>query len=204
MSDIIDEGFQYKVYDLGDKVRKVPKTREEMVEYSKSWGSSEEKARKDTEKGIERRKEIQQRLRDSTYRILADFEFVGEVIVQEKVKVTKEVLDEAEKIEEKKEVIQSYINLVKQRWRNGFHDMSYNFTVNTGFDSENRMVHIDLGDLIFDFDRVRKEVEDRKWVEESWSYQKHLEGELADYYISRMKEAITVEKLDEIWNKSSQ
>lgn len=198
----IGEGLQYVVYDLGDEVKKVPKSKDEMLEYLKKWHDSEEQAQEGVEKGVRRRKKMEQKLESRSFPVLPDFRFEEGVVFQDKVKVTEDALQEVDSLEGKKRIIDDYVELVKSCWRFGFHDMSYNFTLNTGFDGERNLLQLDLGDLIFSKQRIKDEIQDKKWLTDSWSYTDYLEDEIKPYYRKRMKEEITVENLDELWRKN--
>jgi len=118
--ELIDEGFQYRVYDTGHEVRKVPKSREQMIEYSMSWGTSRQEARKGTEKGIARRKMIEEKMKGRSLDVIADFRFEGSEIVQEKVRVTGEALQRAESMDEKKDIIDDQEEVLQHRLREEF------------------------------------------------------------------------------------
>jgi len=197
----IGEGLQYTVYDAGSRVKKVPKSRSDMIEYLRKFHDSEEKIKQGVQDAIDRRKRIETKFKGESYPFLPRFSINGHVIYQEKLDVTGDVLDEADSLEVKKKVIDDYIQLLKQCWRYGVHDMSYNFTLNTGYNQDNVIVQLDLGDLIFSKKRIKKEVENQKWLDDSVSYTKYMSQEIKPYYKRRMDEEITSEKLDKLWKK---
>jgi len=124
----IGEGLQYTVYDAGSRVKKVPKSCSDMIEYLRKFHDSEEKIKQGVQDAIDRRKRIETKFKGESYPFLPRFSINGHVIYQEKLDVTGDVLDEADSLEVKKKVIDDYIQLVKQCWRYSVHDMSYNFT----------------------------------------------------------------------------
>ena len=73
--------------------------------------------------------------------------------------------------------------------------------MNTGYNQDNVIVQLDLGDLIFSKKRIKKEVENQKWLDDSVSYTKYMSQEIKPYYKRRMDEEITSEKLDKLWKK---
>jgi hypothetical protein len=196
----IGEGLQYTVYQSGDEVKKVPKSPEDMADYLSKYHEDAEEIQEGVRKAVKRREEVKKRLEGKNVPVIASFRFDSDVIFQKKVNVTGDVLENSG-LEEKKELIDAYVRLVKDCWKYGIHDMSYNFTLNTGLDDKFRILQIDIGDLIFSRERVRREVSNRKWLEESASYNKHISEKLRPYYRRKMEDKLTVNAFDENWGE---
>lgn len=205
MSEKIGEGLQYNVFDLGDgKVRKVPKSREEMMDHCFKGGDSQEKAEESTSKALERREKAVEKLKneciDSSIFGSPEFKENGEV-VQDKVKPVDQVFENAS-LEQKKQIIDKYVELLRKLWEQGMGDTIYNFTVNTGLTDQGDLIMLDFGEIVFSKQRVKKEVKGQKWLDK-WSYSQDLEDErVKEYFKERMAEEITVGMLEDKWEKN--
>lgn len=192
----IGEGLQYHVFLLDeDNVKKFPKSRDKMVETIRGWETREEKVEKLVEKGLERRRRAVRKLKNSDLPVEQLFGitgFDGEKVIQKRMTPVNE-------FEEKgfEEIVDDYIDLLKEMWRYGVGDTIYNFTINNGY-RDGEMFQMDFGEVVFDKERIRHEVKDEKWLEK-WSYSEDLSEEQQKIFRGKMREIVSVERLESIW-----
>ena len=221
--DKIDEGLQYRVFEAGEEtVLKVPKDRDEMVETIHDWDSwkdrihrwlsrrllelvyldrlipEKENAETPVQKGLERREKAVENLRDEDFPLEDLFgikSFEGSKVYQKRMVAVEDF--EAKNFEE---IVDDYIDLLHRLWIHGIGDTIYNFTINNGY-RDGKMYQLDFGEIVFDRDRVREEVENEKWLEK-WSHTEHLDEEEKKIFREKMRERVTVEKLEDKWNSN--
>lgn len=199
----VGEGLQYEVFrESEDRVRKIPKDRKEMKKYLEDRYDSKAEIMNHAEKAMKRRKKAVEQIKmlGIDYSMLGNPYFDGREIVQDWIKPLEEFFTPDTPEEEMKTLIDRYINFLIEGWRQGFADMSYNFTVNKGL-SDGEIVQMDTGELIFSKERVRKDIENRKYLEK-WSYQEDLPEKIRPYYREQMEKRVTVETLNENWKKN--
>ena len=204
MAEKIGEGLQYTVFDLGSgRVRKEPKSREEMIEMAMNWHDSRQKAIRNVDLALGRREKVEEKLQDKDIPgyIFGNFERDGSVVYQDKLVPVDQKLEKADSLELKKKIIDDYVALLQVLWSYGVGDTIYNFTINNGYDDKGRLVQMDFGELVFSKERIREEVRDQKWLDKR-SYEHDLPEKLKLYFKKRMAEEITVEKLEDKWREN--
>lgn len=192
----IGEGLQYHVFLVDeDAVKKFPKNRDEMVETIRDWETREEKVEDLVDKGQKRRRKAVRKLKDSYLPVEEIFGitgFDGEKVLQRRMTPVNDF--DGKSLEE---IMDDYINLLEEMWRHGVGDTIYNFTINNGY-RDGEIFQMDLGEIVFEKERVSQEVKDQKWLEK-WSYSEDLDEEEQEIFREKASEKLTVERLEEIW-----
>jgi hypothetical protein len=192
----IGEGLQYHVFLVDeDAVKKFPKNRDEMVETIRDWETREEKVEDLVDKGQKRRRKAVRKLKDSDLPVEEIFGitgFDGEKVLQRRMTPVNDF--DGKSLEE---IMDDYINLLEEMWRHGVGDTIYNFTINNGY-RDGEIFQMDLGEIVFEKERVSQEVKDQKWLEK-WSYSEDLDEEEQEIFREKASEKLTVERLEEIW-----
>lgn len=100
---------------------------------------------------------------------------------------------------ENKKVITEYAQLVVGLWQYGCSDSVFNFATNSGVDSQNRVIQIDIGELDFEKDIVGEKVRNKKWLSQP-SYRFYLSNTaLENFFVREMDNYVTLENLDKYW-----
>jgi len=133
--------------------------------------------------------------------LIADIRFEEEKIIQDKVRMVKTALEDRKTFEQKTCIIDDYTDFIYECWRNGFHEETYNFTINNGYNNEGKMVLVDPGELCFTKEKVLKQIKNEKWLNQH-SYNRDLSQLLQDYFKDKMREEVTEEKLESYWKDS--
>lgn len=201
--DKIGECLQYTVYDEGERVRKEPKSREEMVKMAMNWYDTRSKAEENVELALERISKALDKIRENNVPefIFGNVEIEGGTVYQDKLIPVHDKLESLDTLEEKKKVIDDYIGLLQTLWSYGIGDTIYNFTLNNGYDDMGRLVQLDFGEIVFSKQIVKNEIRDEKWLEMR-SYSHDISNDLKPYFKKRMSEEITVEKLEDKWRRN--
>jgi len=200
------KGWQYAVYDCGDKVMKAPLSREEMreallrrdVQYEE--GELEaliDRLIMDREESIAR---IQGRCIDRS--LLGNPIFKeGGIYLQDKSVTLRDKLNElVGDIEGRHRVVDEYVRFIIECWRRGFSERTYNLTKNNAYNYSG-VVLIDFGEITFSKEDVVTDIEDVRWLK-SWSFMNDLDPELREYYRKQMKLNVTLENLDKYWGEA--
>lgn len=195
----IGEGLQYHVFLVDDdKVEKRPKDRDEMLDTIRQWESRQEKVEELVRKGRERRRKAVRKLKNSDLPVEQLFGvtgFDGEKVFQQRMRPVEDMIGE----KNFERIVADYIELVQELWRHGVGDTIYNFTVNNGY-RDGKLFQMDFGEIVFEKERVKSEVSQEKWLEK-WSYREDLNEEQREVFRSKMKESLTVERLEELWEQ---
>lgn len=202
-------GYQYKVYDIGNgrllkktqpyfytfvKVMEVAK-KQEGASFFKSLVIAY-KAGRVNKKSL---KIMKEKLKVVPGYLFANPEFIGNSLnfTQDKVVTLEKYLKE-NTTEDRKAVIEKYVELQKIFWSYGIHDAVYKFQPNYGVDKNGRVVCIDLGEFVFNKDDAIKSIGTKKWLTRP-SYKKWPEGELKKYYTDLMTKNINEDELKKNW-----
>lgn len=204
--DVIDQGAQYKVVDLGSgRVRKIPQTRAESQAVIESWYAPRKAP--DNELAINY---IQSTINSAkTVRSLLlkypeisysfgnpDFEIKGQY-TQDKLPVLSNVLKK-NSLQAGQLLIDNYINLILLHWQYGISERVFNCTVNNGVDNRDRIILLDFGEITTDKERVASGIVSQRWLK-SWSYKNSLPEELREYYAHSMKVRLLSQRLEDSW-----
>jgi hypothetical protein len=199
----IGEGLQYIVYSEGDRVRKEPKQRKEMIEMASNWYDSKSKAVENVEMALKRRKNTVKeiRSRDIPGDLFGNLVFKENgVVLQDVLAPVDQRLRSVESLEKKEQVVDDYVDLLHTLWSYGIGDTIYNFTINNGYNQKDRMVQMDFGELVFTKEKIEEKVRENAWLEMR-SYEHDISKELKPYYRKKMQKELTVEKLEDVWRE---
>jgi hypothetical protein len=204
LDKLIGQGAQFKVFDVGSQVRKVPNNKPEVLEVLRSWDtkSTNIALEKEANMLINDRTESIEKIRKSKVdlSIIGNPKFLsnGEIL-QDKVVILGDALERSEEKEWKK-LIDGYIDNIFLQWRYGFADRIFNFTVNNGVTKQGEIVLIDFCEITFDKDRVLSHINYKKW-ESSAALRWHIKDEkLKQYFLEQMDNRVTKEALEKNWN----
>jgi hypothetical protein len=201
----IGEGWQFKVYDQGSRVEKVPKSRLEItvsiVSDCPEMILKPFKLRSEVKRiSQERSKAVNALENDRIPREMVSGAEIDEgLLIQDKVEVIEDRFSDA-RLSERKKVIDSYIDFVIECWKHGFSETTYNFTINHGLEEDEELVLLDIGELTFSKEKIVEDIKDKKWLNQA-VYTDFLSEDLKPYFKKRMREEITVEKLEDKWKE---
>lgn len=99
-------------------------------------------------------------------------------------------------------IVDKYIDSIFNLWQFGISDAVFNVTINSGVDKDGNVILMDLGELIFDKDEVRRTIWTRLWLTQ-FSYLDIQDLKLRAYYAKAMLSRVTIENLDYHWDKQS-
>ncbi len=200
----IAEGLQYKVYEKGqNRVLKIETTLIEKIRTLKSWGINNPislicgiwDAYRVTNYSIKKIK---------SYKII-DWSLFGNPTFfkkslkyeQDKVVPLGTYFSVHSSIENKA-AIDSLVENIFSLWKYGMSDTVYNFTVNNGIDSAGKVILLDLGELTFEKNIVKKHIEDKKWLTQ-WSFNNIQDENLKQFVSKCFEENLTSQNLDRYW-----
>jgi len=200
----IGGGLQFNVYSSGNKVIKIPTSRNQMEKKLVAWDSTlllkPSKLKKEIDKSILIRKESIEKIKNLNLdlELLANPVFNENKIEQDKVVILKHLLKKD--FEESKNLIEGYIQLIFECWEYGFSERVFNLTINNGINAMKKVVLIDFGEVTFNKLHVEKAIKIRRW-EKSWSFNWDMKKKIKTYYKKRMKEEMTLFNLNKYWNR---
>ena len=150
----ISQGWQYAVFDYGDKVRKVPHSWEDMRQLLLRRDVQYEEGA--LEVLVDRILEYRDESIAGLLKMEVDRSLLGDPVflengsfLQDKVITLRDKLDELEgDTEGRRLVIDEYIDFMFKCWKYGFSERTYNFTKNNGYSSCG-VILIDLGEILF-------------------------------------------------------
>lgn len=203
LGPLIGEGAQYKVYDMGDRVRKVPQTIEDSEAAIRWWYPGTESevtayARKLHGLGFQSSHHVRT--------LIAHFpesaEFFGNptfyddgTIDQDKMPSVGETIEAQPEMTE--EYLWQYVQSIPETWKYGCHDQTFNLLSNYGV-SSGKVVMRDFGEMGFDKDDMHKLITERAW-EEPWEYQNVLTEAQQGFMRGATRAMLTHEELDQRW-----
>ncbi len=193
-------GRQFKVYDHGDHVEKIPTSvydvKRLLLKSDATYFFRPRQLDAEARRIIGEREKSLNILRNREYdaHLLAGLQFAGEVILQDKVPVLGDVLRSSK---DAHNIVDKYIAAIRRGWEAGCHEMSFNFTVNNGMNEDGDVVITDIGELTFDKTVVLRQIESKFW-KSSWTAGR-LKKDICEYYFQRMDELVTRQELDRLW-----
>jgi len=99
---------------------------------------------------------------------------------------------------ENKKAITQYAQLILELWQHGCSDSVFNFATNSGVDSQNRVIQIDIGELDLEKNIVVEKVRNKKWLSQP-SYIFHLDESMKRFFMEEMDNYVTMENLEKYW-----
>lgn len=202
------EGWQFFVDVYDNYVIKTPKKKEEMIPNIEKYLKS---VRKIGELDS-RVRDMLQDLKESTKiiqkskipkRLLADIKFLENgKIKQKKAIVFKDLLNQLnreEKIKEAKKLIDKSIEFIIELWKYGIHEKTFKFYSNFGIINK-KFVLIDPFEITDKKEKVKKQLLNKSW-ERPHRLKDNPLAELFQYFNKQANKRLTIQKLNEVWNK---
>ena len=204
----IGEGYHYIVYDLGNgRVLKKQKSKFRIFVHILFVNSFLPRAFREYKNALNNirqteiiNKEIQERF--SNLRMFGNPVFLhGIDYEQDKVTIFKEILKSSSR-EQLKVYINAYVMIIHELWKHGCHEKVFNFTINTGIEKDDSFVLIDFNEISFEKADVLADITNETW-KHRWSFT-HLwllfsSKEIQEFYAKRMREELTVDNLESLW-----
>lgn len=94
-------------------------------------------------------------------------------------------------------IINDYIYLLKKLWSFGVSDSVFNFSINCGYNKNNRFILIDFNELTFSKNEIYEQINNKVWLNRA-SYLR-LTKEKQIIFKELMNKEITIENLNENW-----
>lgn len=112
-----------------------------------------------------------------------------------------------------REIIDDAVELMKECWKYGFAEATYNFTLSFGYNQNGNPVVMDFDELQFDREEVLSDIEDEVWRDRrAYLWELSLielidflknpfsgRRKMKSYYEERMEEEITAENFESLW-----
>ncbi len=195
--EMIGEGLQYRVYTDEENVKKEPKSRFEMAIKLLGWNSflglkpwelasRTNEVYKDREKSLEWVQGT-----DFPLEKLGNPSVNGNSLEQERLTP----LDSIDNPDPQK-VVEGYVENVREMWRHGAMEKTFNLIQNYGFSDEILVLH-DFGELIYEKDEAAELLEQEAW--KSWDYRNLMDEELQSRYAKAHRERLTSGNLEKYW-----
>ena len=205
----LDEGFYYKVYDIGDD-RVFKEYQSYYYSFKKVFVLHRERnnvpffrslkiAHQSVTKEQKTLYEMKRRLKTLPGEMFGNPTFVDNVLnyTQDRVAPLGEYL-ESHSIEDNKKMLDLYFHIQKELWSKGIHDKIYKFHSSYGVTKDNKVVVIDFGETLFTKEETLESVISKKWLSRS-KYKAWEESETKDYYTFGMNALMTKENLNKFW-----
>ena len=205
----IGKGLQFTVYDLENgRVLKIPNSIDDMKKILIKWNPSLLINSKDLNEKIDYYLVLTEKSMVGIKNSNINLEILGNPIFlddnkieQDKVKMISDCLQG--EIDNQKKVIDEFIILTIESWKNGFSDIVFNLKINSGIDKNGKAILSDFGELTFDKEIVKSHILEKKW-EKSYDFRYRIEKEIKLYYKAEMSSHLTLENLEKYWQLSSQ
>jgi len=199
----IGSGLQFKIYDLENgRVLKKSKKSFQMYALNILWEPylifvpwilrrRITNAKKDRDEAVEYFSS-----KNFDKEIVANLDINSKGIFQDKVIPVREILRESET--EGKRLVDSYCNLIKKMWGQGFAEKVYKFVENYGVNSNGEVVLIDFAELRFTKNLIKQDILRERW-RHVFSDKRKIRGELKKYYDQKMTKLLTIQNLNNYW-----
>jgi aminoglycoside/choline kinase family phosphotransferase len=106
-------------------------------------------------------------------------------------------------LEEQKQLVDRYVECVKTLIKHGAYETGFALLDNFGLNSSGQTVLLDFGELTFVKEVALDSAHKQPWATDRGGV-KVLEGEVLDYYLSRMNVEITPEFVDREWEANGE
>lgn len=207
--DFLGGGAQYRVYDLGDKVKKVPLTTQESLDVVRGWyGTAPEGIEEEVKKILEFRYNstmyvknlIKSRPEAASFFGNPSFQEDG-TIIQDKVTVAADWFEQLDDGDRRSFLVDA-ADAIKTGWDYGVHETSFNILNNYGVDSSGKVVLIDFGEVITDdVALIGRELGREAW-KRSFDFRNGLSDEEQEFYAETAVQALTQDSLSRHWRKA--
>ena len=191
-------GFQFNVYDQGNRVLKIPRSIFAQTLISLRWGFIHPSYflfwKRVSEANSNRLKSImgitKKRL---NIKMLGNPVFEGQKIWQ--VIPLKELIGE-----NSESLFKKYAEFTVNCWRYGFQDRVFNFGQNNGLDKDGKIVLIDLGELSFDKVYIKNAILNQRW-KKCHDYKYLLNSNQKKIFHQIMISSLNPKRIDTEWLK---
>lgn len=205
----IGSGVQYNAYDIGNnRIKKIPTSFFEKVirfhniakKYKlylhplhniKTCVLASKQTKESAENLLNNMASIDQRLLGNP-KINSDYSYE-----QDKVFIFGEKFNSYD-ISKQKALIDAYIENILSCFDYGFSDTNFNFMINSGVTEDGEVILIDLGELSWDKEEIRKLVISKNW-EKKGSFNKLEDGELKDYLRKELEQRVNIHSFENRW-----
>lgn len=204
----IAKGYYYNVYDLGNgRVRKIPRNIFSQIFQLFEWYIITPKILvKELSRApflpskVKKEHELAKKFSQLDKNLFGNVVFFDNYICeQDKIDVLGNVLKNSS-LDEKKELIDKYIQATYKLWSLGVADKIFNFTLNCGVDKNNDVIFCDINEMTDSFEEIEKRIKNRRFFIAS-SYLRIEDKALKDLVTDKFNEAFTLEKLKEGWGR---
>jgi len=208
---LIGKGWQYRVYDIGNnRVRKTALSK--LDSYVRAFGSRYSPTFLRPLKSLSEVSRIEAvgrasilGLSQNTSRfpmeLFANPTFLVGISYEQDLVVPLEHYLSEHTLEENKQALKKYVELLITLWKLGIGETVYNFSINNGIDGDGRVVQMDIGELVFSKAEVLKTIHNKTWLTQA-SYLFMQDGPLKEFYRQCMEENLTAANLDRYWPSS--
>jgi hypothetical protein len=206
---LIGKGWQYRVYDIGDgRVRKIKRTPIERFCRIFFMPKVVEKNRKMRFNPVLSYREMRRISRESDenmrqFKEILPFlpaHLTGNILLFEDINYEQDYVTpllqyfEEHNDSENKKILTQYVQLILELWQYGCSDSIFNFATNSGIDSQNRVIQIDVGELDFEREAVAEKVQNKQWLSQA-SYI-YSTDDMKRFFANEMDMYVTIENLN--------
>ena len=198
----VGQGLQFNVYLKDGKIFKKPTSKFQMILTLVSWSPlllfQIKKLKKEISQATNLRNIAITNLKRIDYdkKILANLVFNENSIGQDKVIPLEQIINKD--YDKSKIIIENFIKLIFECWKNGFSDKIFNLTINNGITDSGEIVLMDFGEMTFKKSDVEQDIEEKRW-ERSRDFKTRLRKDIKSYYKKRMIEEMTILNLNKYW-----
>lgn len=206
--NIIGQGLQYTVYDMGDgRVLKKLNSKLEQESVLRSWGYTKQEDRDNDIASIDELTETSNnKIQSLLQQNILPAHFLGNPIfinasdyTQDKAIVVGPYYNE-HSLEENKVMIEKYISLTHELWQYGIADTIFNFTVNNGVTNNGDVIQLDFGECTFELSEISQLIKDQLWLTKQ-SYKSLEDDPIAPFIAMRLKQEFTIDTLNRLWQQ---
>lgn len=116
--------------------------------------------------------------------LFGNFERIGELDIEQDKVVPLKIYFKNHLTEENKIFIDKFVELCRIFFKFGFMDKALKVGENFGINKDGQVILMDIGEIWFDKDSVKKQIKNRVWT--SWWWMRCVPRELREYYIREM------------------
>ncbi len=140
------------------------------------------------------------RNKDHIHKFFGIIQFNEDHIIQERL-VTLGDYFEQHTLQENKRVIVQCFEFMREMWRHGFFESTFNFTINYGLTQSEEVKLVDVGECCFEKELLIRYVEDRLW-QKQWSFTSLKDMELKRFVQDTAMKMFTTYNVNHRWEKS--
>jgi hypothetical protein len=209
---LIGKGWQYRVYDIGGgRVRKIKRTpidsfcriffMPKVVEKNRKMRFnpvlSYREMRRISRESDENMQQFKEILPSMPAYLTGNIRLLDGINYEQDYAIPLLQYFEEHNDSENKKILTQYVQLILELWQYGCSDKIFNFATNSGIDSQNRVIQIDVGELDFEREAVAERVQNKEWLSRA-SYIYSTDG-MKRFFADEMNAYVTLENLDKYW-----